>query len=57
VYRGDPIGQQEKQITIWGLPENCINACREILKVMKSDAISKEKPRLIFIILINIQLF
>jgi hypothetical protein len=45
VYRGDPIGQQEKQITIWGLPENCINACREILKVMKSDAISKEKPR------------
>jgi hypothetical protein len=36
---------QEKVITIRGQPENCINACREILKVMKADAESKGKPR------------
>lgn len=35
---------QEKVITIRGQPENCINACREILKVMKADAESKGKP-------------
>jgi insulin-like growth factor 2 mRNA-binding protein 1 len=35
---------QEKVITIRGQPENCINACREILKVMKADAESKSKP-------------
>lgn len=36
---------QEKVITIRGQPENCINACREILKVMKADAENKGKPR------------
>jgi len=49
VYRGDPMAPstalQEKVITIRGQPENCINACREILKVMKVDAESKGKPR------------
>lgn len=48
VYRGDPMAPttvlQEKVITIRGQPENCINACREILKVMKVDAESKGKP-------------
>jgi predicted RNA-binding protein YlqC (UPF0109 family) len=48
VYRGDPMAPttalQEKVITIRGQPENCINACREILKVMKADAESKGKP-------------
>lgn len=48
VYRGDPMAPttalQEKVITIRGQPENCINACREILKVMKADAESKSKP-------------
>lgn len=48
VYRGDPLGptsvMQEKVITIRGQPENCINACREILKVMKADAENKSKP-------------
>lgn len=48
VYRGDPMAPttalQEKVITIRGQPENCINACREILKVMKIDAESKGKP-------------
>lgn len=48
VYRGDPMAPttalQEKVITIRGQPENCINACREILKVMKGDAESKGKP-------------
>jgi hypothetical protein len=51
VYRGDPMAPttalQEKVITIRGQPENCINACREILKVMKADAESKGKPRLV----------
>ena len=36
---------QEKVITIRGQPDNCINACREILKVMKTDADNKGKPR------------
>jgi hypothetical protein len=40
-----PTAQQEKVITIRGQPENCINACREIMKVMKADAESKGKPR------------
>ncbi len=48
VYRGDPMApanaMQEKVITIRGQPENCINACREILKVMRADAESKNKP-------------
>lgn len=48
VYRGDPMAPsnalQEKVITIRGQPENCINACREILKVMRQDAESKGKP-------------
>lgn len=48
VYRGDPMAPsnalQEKVITIRGQPENCINACREILKVMRQDAESKNKP-------------
>lgn len=48
VYRGDPMAPttvlQEKVITIRGQPENCINACREILKVMRADAESKGKP-------------
>jgi hypothetical protein len=35
----------EKIITIRGQPENCINACREILKVMKIDAENKGKPK------------
>jgi hypothetical protein len=49
VFRGDPLtptnALQEKVITIRGQPENCINACKEILKVMKADAESKGKPR------------
>lgn len=50
VYRGDPVAPsngmlQEKIITIRGQPENCINACREILKVMKTDAENKSKPK------------
>jgi hypothetical protein len=36
---------QEKVITVRGQPENCINACREILKVMKTDAENKGKPK------------
>lgn len=47
VYRGEMMtpsnALQEKVITIRGQPDNCVNACREILKVMKADSESKGK--------------
>ena len=38
VHRKDNVGSVEKAITIYGQPENCSNACNQILKVMQEEA-------------------
>lgn len=38
VHRKDNVGSVEKAITIYGQPENCTNACQQILKVMQEEA-------------------
>jgi len=38
VHRDDNSGLIEKVISIYGQPENCTNACKEILKVMQQEA-------------------
>jgi insulin-like growth factor 2 mRNA-binding protein 1 len=38
VHRKENVGSTEKAITIYGQPENCTNACNEILKVMLEEA-------------------
>lgn len=44
VHRKDSVGSVEKAITIYGQPENCSNACLQILKVMQEEARNTEKP-------------
>ena len=43
VHRKDSVGSVEKAITIYGQPENCSNACLQILKVMQEEARSTDK--------------
>lgn len=43
VHRKDSVGSVEKAITIFGQPENCSNACLQILKVMQEEAKSTDK--------------
>lgn len=43
VHRKDSVGSVEKAITIYGQPENCSNACLQILKVMQEEARNTEK--------------
>ena len=43
VHRKDNVGSVEKAITIYGQPENCSNACLQILKVMQEEARNTEK--------------
>ena len=38
MHRKDNSGSTEKGITIYGSPDNCDNACREILDVMTQEA-------------------
>ena len=38
VHRKDNLGSTEKAITIYGQPDNCTNACKEIMKVMQQEA-------------------
>eukprot|EP00095_Tigriopus_kingsejongensis_P012738 snap_masked-scaffold43_size480169-processed-gene-3.15 protein:Tk12738 transcript:snap_masked-scaffold43_size480169-processed-gene-3.15-mRNA-1 annotation:"hypothetical protein SINV_14612" len=38
VHRKDNLGATEKAITIYGQPENCSKACKEIMKVMREEA-------------------
>merc|ERR1712223_1854883 len=43
VHRKENQGSVEKAITIYGQPENCSNACLQILKVMQEEARNTEK--------------
>lgn len=43
VHRKDSVGSVEKAITIYGQPENCSNACLQILKVMQEEARNTDK--------------
>uniref|UniRef100_A0A0A9WDZ0 Insulin-like growth factor 2 mRNA-binding protein 3 n=1 Tax=Lygus hesperus TaxID=30085 RepID=A0A0A9WDZ0_LYGHE len=43
VHRKDNVGSLEKAITIYGNPENCTNACKRILEVMKQEATTNNK--------------
>ncbi|BES99761.1 Hypothetical protein domain [Nesidiocoris tenuis] len=43
VHRKDNVGSLEKAITIYGNPENCTNACKKILEVMKQEATTNNK--------------
>ncbi|XP_037089989.1 insulin-like growth factor 2 mRNA-binding protein 3-A [Pollicipes pollicipes] len=43
VHRKDSNGATEKAITIYGNPDNCDNACREILDVMTQEAANTNK--------------
>ncbi|TRY79709.1 hypothetical protein TCAL_05984 [Tigriopus californicus] len=38
VHRKDNLGATEKAITIYGQPDNCSKACKEIMKVMREEA-------------------
>ena len=44
VHRKDNMGSLEKAITIYGQPENCTNACHQILNVMQEEAKNTGKP-------------
>ncbi len=44
VHRKDSVGSAEKAITIYGQPENCTNACLQIMKVMQEEARNTGKP-------------
>ena len=41
----DSVGSVEKAITIYGQPENCSNACLQIIKVMQEEAKNTEKSK------------
>ncbi|KAL1116644.1 hypothetical protein AAG570_005116 [Ranatra chinensis] len=43
VHRKDNVGSLEKAITIYGNPDNCTNACKRILEVMKQEASTNNK--------------
>ena len=43
MHRKDSVGSVEKAITIYGQPENCSNACLQIIKVMQEEARNTEK--------------
>jgi len=43
VHRKENVGSLEKAITIYGNPENCTNACKRILEVMKQEAVTNNK--------------
>ncbi len=44
VHRRESAGQAEKAITIYGMPENCTNACARILGVVEEEATNMGKP-------------
>ncbi len=43
--KNESINSQERMIVIHGQQENCIQACREILRIMYEDAKNKNKPK------------
>lgn len=45
VNKNEPSNNQERVIIIRGQPENCSQACREILRIMYQDAQSKNKSK------------
>jgi len=45
VNKNESTNSQERMIVIHGQQENCIQACREILRIMYEDAKNKNKPK------------
>lgn len=45
VNKNEATNSQERMIVIHGQQENCIQACREILRIMYEDAKNKNKSK------------
>ncbi len=45
VNKNESTNSQERMIVIHGQQENCIQACREILRIMYEDAKNKNKTK------------
>lgn len=45
VNKNEPSNTQERVICFRGQQENCIQACREVLRIMHEDAKNKNKTR------------
>lgn len=45
VNKNDASNTQERVISIRGQPENCIKACRDVLRIMYEDAQNKNKTK------------
>ena len=45
VNKNEPTNTQERVIVIRGQQENCIQACREVLRIMYEDAQNKNKAK------------
>ena len=45
VNKNESSNTQERMIVIGGQPDNCVQACREVLRIMYDDAQNKNKTK------------